>query len=101
MVQPENLLQMQDQLALFVGEVGLRFQDLDFSLFEEWTRIRGHIPEFWKFNNDGREFLVGQSIKDRGLSADFPVVLIPGVISTVSVSVRHAVGSRLYCWYRD
>ena len=41
------------------------------------------IPEIWKFHNDGREFQVGEAMKARGLSAEFPVVLIPGIISTV------------------
>jgi phospholipid:diacylglycerol acyltransferase len=42
------------------------------------------IPEPWKLNTDGREFQVGDAIKARGLEANHPVVLIPGVISTVS-----------------
>lgn len=58
---------------------------LDLSRVEaEWSRFRSNIPEIWKFNNDGREFQVGDEIKARGLSAEHPVVLIPGVISTVS-----------------
>lgn len=58
---------------------------LDFSRIEaEWTRLRGHIPELWKLNNDGREFQVGEIMKARGLTAVHPVVLVPGIISTVS-----------------
>lgn len=58
---------------------------LDLSRVEaEWSRFRSNIPEIWKFNNDGREFQVGDEMKARGLSAEHPVVLIPGVISTVS-----------------
>lgn len=58
--------------------------DFDFSRVEaEWQRLRSSIPEVWKFNNDGREFQVGESIKARGLDAEYPVVLIPGIISTV------------------
>ncbi|KAF8891737.1 Lecithin:cholesterol/phospholipid:diacylglycerol acyltransferase [Infundibulicybe gibba] len=57
--------------------------DFDFSRVEvEWKRLRNSIPEVWKFNNDGREFQVGESIKARGLSAKHPVILIPGVVST-------------------
>jgi phospholipid:diacylglycerol acyltransferase len=41
------------------------------------------IPEPWKLNTDGREFQVGDAMKARGLEAKYPVVLIPGVISTV------------------
>ncbi|KNZ80989.1 Phospholipid:diacylglycerol acyltransferase [Termitomyces sp. J132] len=48
----------------------------------EWSRFRNSIPEIWKFNNDGREFQVGDAMKARGLSATHPVILIPGVIST-------------------
>jgi phospholipid:diacylglycerol acyltransferase len=82
-VQPDDIQGMQAQVALFVNEFGVKLPDWDFSRFEEeWIRVRSSIPEFWKFNNDGREFLVGQSMKDRGLTANFPVVLIPGVIST-------------------
>ena len=49
----------------------------------EWTRLKSSIPEVWKFNNDGREFEVGEAIRLRGLSAKYPVVLIPGIVSTV------------------
>jgi len=49
----------------------------------EWSRFRSNIPEFWKFNNDGREFQVGDQMQARGLSAKYPVILVPGVISTV------------------
>ncbi|KAE9399765.1 Lecithin:cholesterol acyltransferase [Gymnopus androsaceus JB14] len=57
--------------------------DFDFSRLEtEWNRVRSNIPEIWKLNRDGREFQVGENMKARGLSAEYPVVLIPGVIST-------------------
>ncbi|EIM85096.1 phospholipid/diacylglycerol acyltransferase [Stereum hirsutum FP-91666 SS1] len=55
----------------------------DFSGLEsEWRRFVNNIPEPWKFNNDGREFTIGDALKERGLSAEYPVVLVPGVIST-------------------
>ncbi|EEB86878.1 hypothetical protein MPER_16014, partial [Moniliophthora perniciosa FA553] len=47
-----------------------------------WNRLRSNIPEVWKFNHDGREFQVGEQMSKRGLAAKYPVVLIPGVIST-------------------
>ncbi len=60
---------------------------LDFSRMElDWQRFRSSIPEFWKFINDGREFQVGEQMKARGLTAEYPVILIPGVISTVNSS---------------
>jgi phospholipid:diacylglycerol acyltransferase len=60
--------------------------EFDLSRVEaEWTRLRSSIPEVWKFNNDGREFQVGNAMKARGLSAEYPVVLIPGIVSTVRV----------------
>ena len=60
------------------------FPEFDFSRVEmEWQRFRSNIPEVWKFSNDGREFEVGEAMKARGLTASHPIVLIPGVISTV------------------
>lgn len=57
---------------------------IDFSrVEEEWNRLTSQIPEPWKLNNDGREFKVGEALLARGLSAEHPVVMIPGVISTV------------------
>jgi phospholipid:diacylglycerol acyltransferase len=54
------------------------------------------IPEIWKFNNDGREFQVGEAMKERGLSAEFPVVLIPGIVSTVrQINIIHYQTSQL------
>lgn len=74
-------------MAVIMNEYDINlphFPGLDFSRVEaEWTRFRGNIPEIWKFNNDGREFQVGDSMKARGLTAVHPVVLIPGIISTV------------------
>jgi len=54
-----------------------------FDLSAEWERFKSNIPEPWKLANDGREFLVGEEMKSRGLEAKYPVVLIPGIISTV------------------
>lgn len=49
----------------------------------EWEALKARIPEPWKLNNDGREFQVGEHMKAEGRSANYPVVLIPGIISTV------------------
>ncbi|KAJ7594635.1 Lecithin:cholesterol/phospholipid:diacylglycerol acyltransferase [Mycena floridula] len=66
-----------------MDQYDIALPNLDFASLEtEWTRLRGSIPEVWKLNKDGREFQVGDSIKARGLSAKYPIVLIPGVIST-------------------
>ncbi|KAK0504549.1 phospholipid:diacylglycerol acyltransferase [Armillaria luteobubalina] len=77
---------MQAQLLLFMDEYDISLPalpDFDFSRVEaEWIRLRSNIPEVWKFNRDGREFQVGEKIAERGLSAEFPVILVPGVIST-------------------
>ncbi|KAK0486020.1 phospholipid:diacylglycerol acyltransferase [Armillaria novae-zelandiae] len=77
---------MQAQLLLFMDEYDISLPalpDFDFSRVEaEWIRLRGNIPEVWKFNRDGREFQVGEKMAERGLSAEFPVILVPGVIST-------------------
>ena len=60
--------------------------EFDLSRVEaEWRRLRKSIPELWKFNKDGREFQVGDAMRARGLSAEHPVVLIPGIVSTVCV----------------
>lgn len=61
--------------------------NFDFTRVEaEWARLRSsvQIPEVWKLNTDGREFKVGEEMQARGLTAEYPVVLIPGIISTVS-----------------
>jgi phospholipid:diacylglycerol acyltransferase len=71
--------------------------DLDFARVEaEWARLRAavQIPEVWKLNTDGREFAVGEAARARNLSAKFPVVLIPGIISTGLESWSTAPGSR-------
>ena len=49
----------------------------------EWSHFRNNIPEFWKFNNDGRELKVGEQTQARRLSAKYPVNLVLGIISTV------------------
>ncbi|EGO00883.1 hypothetical protein SERLA73DRAFT_50487 [Serpula lacrymans var. lacrymans S7.3] len=64
-------------------DISLTLPDIDLSRVEtEWQRLRSNIPELWKLNNDGREFKVGEDIKARGLSANYPIVLVPGIVST-------------------
>lgn len=59
--------------------------ELDLSMIEsEWVRFRSSIPEPWKLATDGREYQIGEAAVERGLTANFPVVLVPGVVSTVS-----------------
>lgn len=85
-VEPENLQDIHTQVTLMMTVFGVsvpQLPDFDFSRVEaEWKRLRSSIPEVWKFNNDGREFQVGESFKARGLDAEYPVILIPGIIST-------------------
>ncbi|KAJ8591326.1 Lecithin:cholesterol acyltransferase [Rhizopogon salebrosus TDB-379] len=64
-------------------DISLKIPDIDLSRVElEWKRFRSNIPEVWKLNNDGREFQVGEAMKERGLTAHYPVVLVPGIVST-------------------
>ena len=86
-VRPRDIHDMHAHLSLLVDSLEVNLPELpglDFSAVgTEWNRIRNNIPELWKINNDGREFQVGEAAKERGLSAEFPVVLIPGIVSTV------------------
>jgi phospholipid:diacylglycerol acyltransferase len=87
LVQPSSVQDMHMHLSLLVDNLDMSLPELDFSVVEtEWNKIRNSIPDVWKLSSDGREFQVGQAAKDRGLTADFPVVLIPGIISTVRAS---------------
>jgi len=86
-VEPKDFQDLQTHVQTLVNGYDVYLPQLsgfDLSRVEvEWTRLRSSIPEIWKFNNDGREFQVGEAMKARGLNAEFPVVLIPGIISTV------------------
>jgi hypothetical protein len=67
-------------------DISLSLPQIDLSRVQaEWKRLLSTIPEPWKLNTDGREFQVGDAIKARGLEANHPVILIPGVISTVYI----------------
>lgn len=79
-VEPRDL---HSHVAALADQYDISLPDLS-RVEIEWTRLRSNIPELWKFNNDGREFQVGESINARGLGAKYPVVLIPGIVSTVS-----------------
>ncbi|KAF9268724.1 Lecithin:cholesterol acyltransferase [Marasmius fiardii PR-910] len=85
-VTPAEIHEMHNQLSLLLQELEFPVPEIpgfDLSRLEvEWNRLRSNIPEVWKFNRDGREFLVGERMAERGFSAKYPVVLIPGVIST-------------------
>ena len=76
---PYDINSLTKSLATIVPDI-----DIDWSRIEvEWESIKSRIPEPWKLNNDGREFKVGEKLRDTGLRAQYPVVLIPGIISTV------------------
>lgn len=86
LIQPYDMQEMHAHLLLLMQDydISLRLPEIDFSRVEvEWTRLRSNIPEVWKLSNDGREFQVGEAMKARGLTAHYPVVVIPGIISTV------------------
>ncbi|KAF9524019.1 phospholipid:diacylglycerol acyltransferase [Crepidotus variabilis] len=85
-VEPQDIHDLHSHFKTVVDSYEITMPPLpglDLSRVEvEWTRLRGSIPEIWKFNNDGREFQVGEAMKARGLTAEYPVILIPGIIST-------------------
>ncbi|KAJ6602138.1 phospholipid:diacylglycerol acyltransferase [Mycena sp. CBHHK59/15] len=86
LIEPRDIQDLHAHLTLLLGEYDISFPDIpgfDLSRVEsEWQRLRSNIPEVWKFNTDGREFQVGEAMRDRGLTAHYPVVLIPGIVST-------------------
>ncbi|KAL1736356.1 Lecithin:cholesterol acyltransferase-domain-containing protein [Schizophyllum commune] len=84
-VTESHIEEMQASFQLFLDEYGVLpdLPELNFTTVQlEFARLRDSIPEVWKLNTDGREFKVGEEAKARGLNAQHPVVLIPGVIST-------------------
>ena len=78
---PSKLPAFPEHLQVLLDDYEFTVPAFDFSA--EWERFKSNIPEPWKLANDGREFLVGEEMKSRGLEAKYPVVLIPGIISTV------------------
>ena len=77
---------MQTQFSLFLDahDISIKFPDIDLTRVEvEWQRLRSSIPEVWKLANDGRGFQVGEAFKAKGLTAHYPVILVPGIVSTV------------------
>lgn len=86
-IPSSTLPALPENLQLFLDDYDISMPSIpqfDFSI--EWERFKSNIPEPWKIANDGREFLVGEEMKSRGLEAKYPVVLIPGIISTVGPS---------------
>ncbi|KAK2464285.1 hypothetical protein APHAL10511_003742 [Amanita phalloides] len=85
-IQQTEVQELQAHLSLLLEGYDFNIPalpGLDFSRLDvEWQRLRSNIPDIWKFNNDGREFEVGERMKGRGLAAEHPIILIPGVIST-------------------
>jgi phospholipid:diacylglycerol acyltransferase len=86
-IEPRDIQDIHAHVSILMDEYDINLPQIpgiDLSRVEaEWTRFRSNIPELWKFNNDGREFQVGEAMKARGLTAVHPVILIPGIISTV------------------
>jgi phospholipid:diacylglycerol acyltransferase len=76
---PYDIHSLTKSLSMIVPDI-----DIDWSRIEfEWENLKARIPEPWKLNNDGREFMVGEKLREEGLRAKYPVVLVPGIISTV------------------
>lgn len=99
LIQPPDFSDFHTHLALLMDEFDItipEFSTLDIPLMNfsrvevEWQRLWQNIPEPWKLNNNGLEFTVGGKIAAEGLSAKYPVVLIPGIISTVCFSSTYA-----------
>ena len=87
-MEPSTLPDIPGHFSVFLEDYDLSLPlpllPIDLSRVQaEWKRLIRTIPEPWKLNTDGREFQVGDAIKARGLDATYPVILIPGVISTV------------------
>jgi phospholipid:diacylglycerol acyltransferase len=79
-----KLIHAQFSLFLDYHEISMKIPGIDLTSVEaEWQRLRSSIPEVWKLANDGREFQVGDELKAKGLTARYPVVLVPGIVSTV------------------
>lgn len=98
------LEQSQTDLGTFTRSITAMMPDVgvdwDWSRFEtEWEGFKARIPEFWKLNNDGREFKVGEHMRDRGLRAKYPVVIIPGIVSTSLESWSTSMEYR--AWFRE
>lgn len=95
LIQPNDLTDFQTHLALLLDEFEFdlslpQLPQFDLSVVEsEWRRLRNNIPEPWKLNTNGLEFTVGEELAKRGLSAKHPVVLVPGIISTVSTNYTY------------
>ncbi|KAJ3523247.1 hypothetical protein NM688_g8760 [Phlebia brevispora] len=91
LIQPADFTEFQTHLALLLDEFQFEFDMPQFPQFDlsvvenEWRRLKNNIPEFpepWKLTTNGLEFTVGEKIAARGLSAEHPVILVPGIIST-------------------
>lgn len=84
-VEPSTLPDIPGHFSVFLEDYDLSLPlAIDLSRVQtEWKKLISTIPEPWKLNTDGREFQVGDAIRARGLEAKYPVILIPGVISTV------------------
>lgn len=91
-IPPSTLPTLPGHLQVLLDEYEFSMPTIPaIDLSAEWARFKSNIPEPWKLANDGREFLVGEEMKSRGLEAKYPVVLIPGIISTVGALLSCAV----------
>lgn len=92
LVQPSDFTDLQTHFALLLDQYDFSLPQmpqielqLDLPRFEaEWKKVWSNIPEPWKLNRNGLEFTVGEKVASEGLTAKHPVVLVPGIISTVS-----------------
>ena len=87
LIPPSKFSTIPENLQVFLDDYDIAMPAMpQFDFSAEWERFKSNIPEPWKLANDGREFQVGEEMKYRGLEAKYPVILIPGIISTVGSS---------------
>jgi phospholipid:diacylglycerol acyltransferase len=89
---PPHLMMMLDEYDLSASL--LKNPSFQF----EWRQITGTLAEAAKAWTTNRDFKVGTELAEKGLSAKYPVVLIPGIVSTVRRCEIAASTDSTYYW---
>lgn len=83
---PPHLSMLLDEYDL---SLPFAMPNTSMSLQFEWRQLTVPFTEAANAWTTTRDFKVGTDMKERGLAAKYPVVLIPGIVSTVRRVVRH------------
>lgn len=80
---PPNVMLLLEEYDLFLPSISLGNLSMP-ALEFEWWQLTETVLAPAKGWLETRDFKVGEALRDEGLEAHHPLIIVPGIVSTVS-----------------